>query len=178
MAKIVFPGWKSCCIRRKFGVKKHHANFQVAVHGLRDCLFLRVSFPPARTTLRPKPPPVRHWTKRWWKSDAPRTSGHRRRLHRLRRRQQPAAAATTPGQTPLPQPIQPPSNARPPVASEPESSPAAATTPAPATPPPAEKRLRMTRPSDTGINRNSTGGHTNNVRVKRCSRGGSRAPPR
>jgi hypothetical protein len=37
MAKIVFPGWKSCCIRRKFGVKNQHANFQVAAHGMRDC---------------------------------------------------------------------------------------------------------------------------------------------
>ncbi len=38
MAEIVFHGWKSCCIRREFGVKKQHANFQTAAHGLRDCL--------------------------------------------------------------------------------------------------------------------------------------------
>jgi hypothetical protein len=37
MAKIGFPGGKSCCIRRKYGVKKHYANFQVAAHDMRDC---------------------------------------------------------------------------------------------------------------------------------------------
>ena len=172
VAKIVFPDRKSCCIRRQFGVKKHHANFQVAAHGLRGCLSCEFHSRPrgrhSGSSRRPRGVGSKDGGNGLAFKPAGaggdctgRTGGNKLRQQPQQHPSTNAAPATN---TPVPTPA-------PPVASEPQSSPAAATTPAPATPPPADNIA----PADTGAHRNPTGSHTDNVRNKCCSSGCSRA---
>jgi hypothetical protein len=170
MAKIVFPDWKSCCIRRKFGVKKHHANFQVAAHGMRDCFSCEFHSRPRG----------RH-------------SGSSRRPHGGRSKNGGNGLAFKPagaggdftGRTGGNNSGDYSNNTRARRCTGAKYSRSnARTTGCAGTTKYAggcdDTRARHSDASgkyacDTGANRNPTGGHTNNIRVKRCPRNCSRA---